>query len=119
MHLLWGFLSDVSFKKNLEANFKNHIGGIKHEKVFEDVENAKTTRLALTTGKRGRPARQSSGVVNSNQKDLHDWFRSGQNNSIEVKSCLLDRFHLLGLMLGVLGIYMSLCCKYLCCRWIV
>jgi ribosomal protein S27E len=84
-------------KRNLEANLSNHLCGTKHEKALEDAHNAKNTRPALTTGKRGRLAQKSSGV-NSNQKDLHAWFRSGENNNQEGESPLLDHSHLLGLM---------------------
>jgi hypothetical protein len=44
----------------------NQIGKIKHEKMLEDVENAKTTHPISMIGMRGRPTQQSSGVVNSN-----------------------------------------------------
>lgn len=68
------------------------------KRALEDAYNAKNKHLALTIGKRGRPAQKSIGAVNSNQKDLHVWFRSGGDSSQEGESLLLDHSHLLGLM---------------------
>jgi hypothetical protein len=70
MYLLWRIFSTLPTQKNLEANLKNHLGGLKHEKAIEDFLLERTDNPALSSGRRGRPARPHK-PMQGNQSSLH------------------------------------------------
>jgi hypothetical protein len=62
-------------KKNLQANFTNHVMNTKRVKKVEEVAAGFTSsRSTLSTGRRGRPS--SSRGQFPNHLDLHCWFTS-------------------------------------------
>lgn len=70
-------------KKKLESNLMAHINGTRHCQTVEEIAQ-KTTCLAFTNGKRGRPSR-SIANIGPTTKSLHNWFSSasGIGNSGE------------------------------------
>jgi hypothetical protein len=69
-------------KRQLESNLMAHINGTRHCRAVEEIAQ-KTTCLALTNGKRGRPSR-SSANNGPTTKSLHNWFSSAKGHAIQV-----------------------------------
>jgi hypothetical protein len=62
-------------KKNLKSNLEAHIHGLRHTKVVEvALALSRSASLALSTGRRGRPA-ASTRLVIGGQPSLHGWFK--------------------------------------------
>ena len=86
-------------KKNLEANLRNHLNGTKHHKVMEDFEATVMAQgSALSSGRRGRPAKSSGGSTALNQKSLHSWYKNSTSSAEGGESRTWDRSFLLSCM---------------------
>lgn len=74
------FLQLCPPKKNLEANLVNHVQGSNHATAVEKCRSEGSQRSALNSGKRGRPSRSFGNSGNSNESQMHKFFRHSQEN---------------------------------------
>jgi hypothetical protein len=58
MHILRGFLSIMSPKKNLESNLKNYIMGKKHANVMEALDKNSKVQVHYELEKKGNHCHQ-------------------------------------------------------------
>ena len=66
-------------RKTLKVNLRNHLSGFKHQKAVETAEQVPTP---ARMGRLGRPSRSNNMSLNSNQYDLHLWFKSNSSTGV-------------------------------------
>ena len=68
-------------KKNLEANLRNHIVGLKHMVAVNEDNTLHSKSTTLLIGRPSRPTRSGSNSAYSNQPNLHSWLTGASGGS--------------------------------------